>query len=95
MDVELSGARIKSEVDFHRELSSALGLPGYYGANVYALWDVMTTDVERPLRLVWHDSAISQAAMPEIFEALVNRLRDVEKYDIELGYPDRFTLVLD
>jgi ribonuclease inhibitor len=95
MNVEIDGTRIASEADFHRELSSSLALPAYYGANLDALWDIMSTDVARPVHLVWRNSKLSQAAMPERFEAIAAVLRDVEKQDKDFGWSDRFTFSLE
>lgn len=92
MNVEIDGALIRSEADFHRALSAALNLPAYYGSNLDALWDTMTTDIERPLHLIWKNADISQIAMPEEFESIVTLLKDVEKQDCDFGWSDRFTI---
>ena len=95
MDVEIDGSRIASEADFHREFSAAFMLPAHYGANLDALWDVLSTDVERPVHLVWRNAKTSRAAMPEKFEVISALLRDAEKQDIDRGWLGRFTLSLE
>jgi ribonuclease inhibitor len=94
MKIEFDGEAILSEGDFHDALAEALDLTGYYGGNLSALWDVLSTDVERPVRLVWENSAVSQAAMGSGFDRLVDVLRRVEKQDTEWNLPNRFELVL-
>lgn len=84
-----------SERDFHAALVKALDLSGHYGRNLYALRDTLGTGVERPLRLVWKDSALSRAAMGPRFDQLVEVLRQIERQDIEWKFEDRFELVLD
>ena len=95
MKIEFDGEAILSEGNFHDVLAEALDLSGYYGGNLTALWDVLSTDVERPVRLVWKNSAVSRAAMGSSFDRLVDVLRRVEKQDIEWNLPDGFELVLN
>lgn len=83
MKIELDGVSILLEQDFHDALASALNLSGYYGCNLSALWDVLSVDVERPVRLLWRNSAASHAAMGAGFERLVDVLRRVERQDID------------
>ena len=39
----------------YAELARQLGLPGHFGANLDALWDALTGDVEGPIEIVWPD----------------------------------------
>lgn len=96
MIVEIDGDQIRSEAEFHGALARGLGLPVYYGKNLDALWDVLSTEVERPVLVVWRDASSSQAAMPESFEKIVEVLRKVERQDIAWGFPEteRFGFVL-
>lgn len=72
MKITLLGNAIKTEQDLHRTLADNLDFGPYYGNNLAALWDRMTTDVERPFEIVWKDSAVSKAAMGEkLFEKIV------------------------
>lgn len=95
MNVQIDGVSIKSEAEFHQALVSAFNLPAHYGANLDALWDTMTTDVERPVHLVWQNASVSRAAMPEKFESIVALLKDVEMQDSDFGWSDRFTISLN
>ena len=94
MKIELDGEAILSEHDFHGALASALNLSGYYGRNLSALWDALSADVERPVRLLWKNSAASHAAMGAGFQRVVDVLRRVERQDIELNLARKFELVL-
>ncbi|GAX45868.1 Barstar [Tolypothrix sp. NIES-4075] len=58
MKVEIKGNKIFTINDFHRQIAKLLDLEPYYGNNFNALWDSLTTDVERPVSLIWLDSAI-------------------------------------
>ncbi|MGW2857185.1 barstar family protein, partial [Streptomyces sp. NPDC001215] len=65
MRIEIDGAAIRSESDLHEFLSRALDFGPYYGANLSALWDRLSTDVERPVEIVWKESELSRTALGE------------------------------
>jgi len=46
----LDGTKIQTEQDFHKLLSGLLNFGSYYGNNLDALWDRLSTDVERPIQ---------------------------------------------
>jgi ribonuclease inhibitor len=96
MEVVLQGDDIRSEHDLHRILAEKLDFGPYYGANLAALWDRLTTDVERPVQLVWKNAASSRAAMGEaLFAKLTQLLRDVEQQDRDWGLPNAFTFTIE
>jgi len=66
MRIEIDGAAIRSEADLHGFLSQTLDFGASYGANLSALWDRLSTGVERPIEMVWKKSEISKAALGEI-----------------------------
>ena len=53
MIVYINGCLINNEDDFHNELSKALNLSKHYGKNLDALWVVLSSDVDRPVTVVW------------------------------------------
>jgi ribonuclease inhibitor len=94
--VVVPGSEIASEADLHRILAKELDFGPYYGKNLSALWDRLTTDVERPVRLVWTDAAASRQRLgDERFDKIVNLLRDVEAQDNEIGYHEKFTVEIE
>ncbi|MGV3607916.1 MAG: barstar family protein [Planctomycetaceae bacterium] len=96
MKIILLGEEIGSAIDLHRVLAEKLDFGPYYGNNLAALWDRLTTDVEGPVHLVWKDSSVSKAKMGEqLFDKVVKLFRDVEAHDKELGRSDVFTLSLE
>ncbi|GIM95754.1 barstar family protein [Paractinoplanes toevensis] len=93
VSVTIPGNRIVSELELHRFLARELDLGPYYGKNLDALWDRLTTDVERPVYLVWVDAAKSREGMGEdLFDKIVDLLRKVAAKDVEAGYKDRFNV---
>lgn len=56
----LDGNTIITKERLHLELKDALDLPDYYGNNLDALWDCLTTDVELPIKITWINFENSQ-----------------------------------
>jgi ribonuclease inhibitor len=74
----LNGKAIHSLDEFYDEISGQLSLPAYFGRNLDALWDVLSTEVEGPTEIVWQDAQASRQAMGEDFEKVVKVLKEVE-----------------
>ncbi|QRK12081.1 barstar family protein [Archangium violaceum] len=94
MLVELDGSRLRSERDFHEQLARMLDFGPYYGRNLDALWDRLSADVERPVKLVWKDAEVSRLAMGAVFDRIVRILRKVEEQDRTCGLRERFEFEL-
>ncbi|WP_432751950.1 barstar family protein [Streptomyces sp. JL2001] len=94
MRVEIDGTRVRTQADLHRLLAGALDFGPYYGANLNALWDRLTTDVERPVDLVWRHSETSRALMgKEEFTQVQDLLLEVQRQDESFDRSDRFTVL--
>lgn len=93
MQREIDGERIHTEQDFHMEIGRVLELGPHYGRNLDALWDRLSTDIERPLTLVWKNAAVSRQHMGEPFDAIVAVLRRVEAQDEHWKLAERFSYV--
>ncbi len=61
------------------KLARELGFPAHFGRNLDALWDVLTTDVEGPVRIVWRLDSGLRAELGEFAEALVALFEDVAR----------------
>ncbi|MEU4499602.1 barstar family protein [Streptomyces sp. NPDC023998] len=96
MRVEIDGAEIRSEADLHEVLSRALDFGPYYGANLSALWDRLSADVERPVEIVWRNSELSREALGKVeFEKIRNLLIRVQLQDESYGWVDRFSVTFE
>lgn len=91
--VELDGSRLRTEADVHRELSRLLDFGPYYGRNLDALWDSLTT-VERPVHLVWQHAEVSRAALGPVLDRFLRLFDSVVEHDERVGWDDRFTYEL-
>lgn len=56
-------------------LARDLEFPRHFGANLDALWDVLTTDIAGPITITWRGARIARAAMGPDFDALAAVLR--------------------
>jgi ribonuclease inhibitor len=93
--VIIDGLRIKSELDLHHFLADRLDFGPYYGNNLDALWDRLTTDVPRPVELIWENSEISKNLLgAEKFDKISSLLADVMERDRSAGRTDRFVVSL-
>ena len=96
MRVEIDGSVIRSERDLHEVLSRSLDFGPYYGANLSALWDRLSTDVERPVEIVWKESELSRTALGETqFEKIRDLLLRVQSQDESFGWSDRFSVTFE
>ena len=95
MDVVLDGLAIQTERDVHKALAKALDFGPHYGYNRAALWDVLSTDIERPFRVFWDNSEKSCDALgPTVFGELCALFGRVARDDIELGMIERAEFLL-
>ncbi|MFF8289706.1 barstar family protein [Streptomyces sp. NPDC016309] len=96
MRVVIEGAAVRTVSDVHGLLSRALDFGPYYGGNLSALWDRLTTDVERPVELVWKDADRSRAALgAEAFDRIRDLLLEVQERDRPREESKRFSVTFE
>jgi ribonuclease inhibitor len=76
---KLRGKSIHSLDEFYDEIAHLFHFPDYFGRNLDALWDLLTTDIEGPVELIWEDSAISKKSMGKDFARVTDLLRNLVK----------------
>jgi ribonuclease inhibitor len=92
MIVIVDGTKIHSERDLHEILMNELGLGDFYGYNLAAL----TTDVVRPVKIVWKHSEQSRVALGnEIFAKYVKLFNDAVEQDVLYGLEDRLEFICE
>ncbi|MER6771720.1 barstar family protein [Streptomyces bacillaris] len=95
MNVEIDGRLIKTPLDFHGVLAESLDFGPYYRPNLAALWDRLSTDVERPVEIVWRNWEESRAAMgSDEFDELLSVLIRAQEQDASFGWDERLTVRL-
>lgn len=93
MRLEINLLNVKSAGEFHSVLAHQLDFGPYYGKNLSALWDVMTTDVERPLTIVFRNADHCRATLGEEYEKIMSVFRKVAERDA--GKPAESRLTID
>lgn len=91
----IDGAEYNSIKEIHKLFAKKFDWP-YYGHNLDALWDYLTTDVERPFTIRWINKAKSEENIGKDCIGMLKLLREVEERDKE-HYPEgeRFVLIVE
>lgn len=69
-EISLDGARMGDRASAHAYLKSALDLPDYYGANLDALWDCLSSD-STPRRIIIFNAKLITASLGDYGESLL------------------------
>ena len=77
MQLEIIGSKIYTEQDFHNQISKIFPIQDYYGNNLDALWDLLSTNVERPITLVWKDAIFSKNQLKSTFIEIIKVRRKI------------------
>lgn len=64
--------------EIYGELKVKLGLPGYCGENLDALWDAVTGMMYTPARITVKNKRPQNAALAPIVEEILNVLREAQ-----------------
>ncbi len=84
----IAGRSVHSLDELYDEIARQLPLPDYFGRNLDALWDVLSTDIEGPVEMVWGDAEHSKRSMGKDYERVVFLLRDLtaEREDFRIVF---------
>lgn len=78
--VVLDGKKIIDRETLHKTLKKELRFPEYYGENLDALWDCLTTDLELPLIIEWENFEFSRKFLGEYLQNTLEIFRSAEEY---------------
>lgn len=78
--VVIQGSKLTDKNVVHQILKRKLNLPTYYGENLDALWDCLTTDIELPLTIEWVDFQKSKNLLGDYAENILEIFYSVEKF---------------
>ena len=74
-EIHLTGAKMLDQASTHAYLKRKLALPDYYGENLDALWDCLSTDfsgkkiiIHKPASIVHHLGAYGESIL-KLFQA--------------------------
>lgn len=75
MIILLDGEKMKNKADTHRYLKKRLDLPSFYGNNLDALWDILTTKSDNVDIVLYNHEAIYEN-MGDYGKSLVDVLNE-------------------
>ncbi|WJG07962.1 barstar family protein [Aliiglaciecola sp. LCG003] len=52
-NIIIDGKDFKNEQEFHKLIKIKMDFPDYYGENLDALWDCLTSEIEQPISITW------------------------------------------
>ncbi len=86
----IDGTVIQSAEAFYDEIAKVLPLPDYFGRNLDALADVLTTDIEGPFEIIWEQSRRSKKALRSDYTKIVVMLKRVagERDDFRVTFKE-------
>lgn len=78
--VIIQGSKLTDKNILHQTLKKELKLPEYYGENLDALWDCLTTDIQLPLTIEWVDFQKSKDLLGDYAENTLEIFNEAEKF---------------
>lgn len=93
-EITLDGNSIHTADEFHDLLSQKLNFGPCYGKNLSALWDRLSTDVERPVKIIWINSGQSKACLGDYFDKIIEIFEETKQQDLRFNWDEKFDYVL-
>ncbi|UJR56579.1 barnase inhibitor [Dickeya zeae MS1] len=84
------GACVLSEKEFHSIISLSVNFGPYYGKNLDALWDRLSTDIERPVKIIWLNSELSRVGLGNYFDKIIEVFERVKLQDLNFNWEEKF-----
>ena len=76
----INGKEVKSQDDFHTKLAKQLNFPKYYGKNLDALYDILSTDLgNQNIIKIKHLSILKSKLGADYMEALIQAILDASQ----------------
>lgn len=84
----LNGSAMPSMKEFYDEIAKVVPLPDYFGRNLDALADILTTNVEGPLELVWEHARLAKKSLKGDYAKIAAMLKHVaaERDDFTVSF---------
>jgi len=91
--IVLNGRNIDNEDEFHTEFAKRAQLGSGYGRNRDALYDVLTGDIEWPVKVIWEHASQSKVRMGAAYDEVVGTLLRAVQHAKSGPYPDDVQVV--
>jgi ribonuclease inhibitor len=79
MKVVIDGNQIVSQEELHKILKRELELPDYYGNNLDALYDCLTSWVDLPLTIEWNNFSESKNCLGDYANKVLETFKEAEE----------------
>ena len=77
--IVLSLASFENRRELHQYLAEELGFPEYYGMNLDALYDMLTTEINEPVHVCFNYDGLIDDDLRKYSEKMVKVFRDAEE----------------
>jgi len=94
-NAHIDGVLINSEQDFHKMISSIFDFGPYYGNNLVALWDMLSSGAAGGVVLHWKNADISRQKFGSVFDTIIRLFNETKALDAKLGLVERFEYILE
>ena len=92
--IVIDGKKFSLIEDIHCFLAKEMDFGPFYGKNFSALWDFLSTEVERPIEIKLINSKMLEKKLSENYHRLVYVFEKMEKYDEEMGFKEKFIFTI-
>jgi ribonuclease inhibitor len=79
--VVFDSSHVETIAQLHDELARMLDFPDYYGANLDALYDCLSGEMELPLTLVWKNFQVTKSKLGKEAVKLLKVMKDFARED--------------
>jgi ribonuclease inhibitor len=74
--VVFDSSHVETIQELHNELARLLDFPDHYGANLDALYDCLSGEIELPLTIVWKNYRITKSKLGKDVVKLLKVMKD-------------------
>lgn len=79
--VVFDSSHVETIAELHNELARLLDFPDYYGANLDALYDCLSGEMELPLTLVWKNYRMTKMKLGKDADKVLKVMKDFARED--------------
>lgn len=93
--VIIEGNQVKTESDFHQIMKRHFDFGPYYGNNLHAFWDMLSSGELENSHIIWIHSNESKKSLGIIFDYIIRMFSDKRIINYENNFKDDFDIFLE